>query len=101
MQHGTGRRLINEYRLLETNIIVHAWDSDIASGYPTFGAILNVSKATSMFEVCSIVGLSDIQTRSVGINMSALKTNALEIAIMTYDFPTPETLLAEFLKEAA
>jgi hypothetical protein len=101
LQHGTGRRLINEYRLLETNIIVHAWDSDIASGYPTFGAILNVSKATSMFEVCGIVGLNDVQTRSVGINMSALKTNALEIAILTYDFPTPETLLTEFLKEAA
>lgn len=101
LQHGTGRRLVNEYRALETNIIVHAWDSDIASGYPTFTSILNVSKATCMFEVCSMEGLNEVQTRAIGINLSAVKTNAMEIATAAYEFPTHEMLLEEFLKEVA
>lgn len=99
LQEGTGRRVILEYPCLETNIMVHSWDSDLASGYPTFGNILNVSKGTSRIEVCGIEGLKDIECRAVGINMSAIKTNAVEICQMVYDYPSMNELYTAFMQD--
>lgn len=96
LQYDTGMRVIKEYPTLDTNIITNAWDIDIASGYPTFGAICNVSKGTSRIEVCSIVGLNDDEGRAIGINLTGLKTNALEIANRVYGYPSLNSLLNAF-----
>lgn len=90
--------MINEFPLLETNITTHAADIDVRSAYPTEGSILNISKGTSLIEVCNMDDVGEVDRRSVGINLTAAKINALEICQHAYGFPKPEALLAKFLE---
>lgn len=96
LQYKIGRRLINEYPELETNIATHAEDIDVKSAYPTAGSIMNISKGTSRVEVCSMDGVPEMTRRSVGINLTAPKTNALEIANIAYGLATPQEFLEAF-----
>lgn len=92
-----GINLINEYPDLETNIVTHSQDSDVKSCYPTAGSVLNVSKGTSRVEVCGVVDQGDSLTRRQGINMTAIKVNALEIAKDLYNYPDIDDVLKEFI----
>lgn len=98
LQEETGKKLIKEYPNQNTNIITHAFDIDIQSAYPTFGSILNISKGSSRYEVYKIDGLSEQETREVGINLSGIKVNAMDLAQKLYSFPSNDQLLEEFLK---
>lgn len=99
LEFEMGVSLINEYPDLETNVVTHSLDSDVKSCYPTAGAVLNVGKSTSRVEVCGIMKEDDSKTRRQGINMTALRTNALEIARDLYNYPDPEDVLEAFMRQ--
>lgn len=99
LQADTGRKLIKEYPQQKTNIITHAFDIDIQSAYPTFGSILNVSKGTSRYEVYEIEGLGEYEAREVGINLSGIRVNAMDLAQKLYNFPTNDELLNAFINQ--
>jgi hypothetical protein len=96
LEHNIGRKLINEYPHLQTNITAHAFDVDVEGAYPTSEICLNISKATRILELCKIEGLSTIQQRELGINLTNANNNSLSLAQMGYGFPQLPTLLEKF-----
>lgn len=96
LQYQQGVRIINEFPNLETNIVTHCADSDVKSCYPTADSVMNASKTTNMLEVCSPMDGGEYVTREAGVNMTAIRTNALRLAKTLYDFPDPDELLEAF-----
>ena len=96
LEHNIGRRLINEYPLLQTNITTHAYDVDVEGAYPTSEICLNISKATRVLELCKIEKLNTKQQRELGINLTNVNNNALSIAQVGYGYPELPNLLAKF-----
>lgn len=73
-------------------------DIDVKSAYPTGTSVLNISKSTRAYELCHMGNLNTAKQRAVGINLSSITTNALEIVEDTHKFPPLDELLAEFKK---
>jgi hypothetical protein len=74
----------------------HVYDLDIASGYPTTGVVLNISKETTLVEVSEIVGLTEEQQRRASVNMTAIKNNAVDLGQTLYGLPSLSALLKEY-----
>jgi hypothetical protein len=98
LEYNMGRRIVNDYPTLRTNIILNAADIDVEGAYPTNGIILNISVATRVFEVCGCPTLSENERRAIGINLSNLRGNALSIAKKTHGYPELDSLLNDFIK---
>jgi hypothetical protein len=99
LQIETGCRLIKEHPQLETTISVHCHDADATSAYPTNEEILGASKTTTIFETCGIEGLTPEATRAVGINLTNVRGNCLQLARSLFKFPKLSVLLDEFKQE--
>lgn len=97
--HGIGNNVLEEFPDEETNVTYAAGDIDVTGAYPTGEEIENISKATRAFEVCKIKGLTVDQQRSIGINLTSLRSNPINIAKLTHNFPAMDLLLEEFMKE--
>lgn len=99
LTHKIGKNLIKEYPDKETNITVYASDIDVGSAYPLGQVALNESKTTRVYELCSIPGLTPHQIRSIAVNMTSVKSNAISLAQLTYGFPLLNNLLEDFKEE--
>ena len=71
-------------------------DADIASTYPTGEVIMNLSKMTTMLEICKINGLTVNKQRILGINLTGGPVNAIEIMQESMRAPDLWDLLEEF-----
>lgn len=76
-------------------------DADIGSTYPNGEIILNLSKMTTMYEVCRIAGVTTSKQRLVGVNLTGGPVNSIEILMETMKAPDPFELLAAFEEELA
>ncbi|MCY1331291.1 hypothetical protein D9M68_19530 [compost metagenome] len=74
-------------------------DADIGSTYPNGEIIMNLSKMTTMYEVCRIEGVTSSKQRLVGVNLTGGPVNSIEIMIDTMKAPDPFMLLEQFEKE--
>lgn len=72
---------------------------DIVSTYPNVQTILNISKETTVRELCRIKGKSEYAQRMAGINLTGGHVNAVEIACSILDAPTFDTLLEDFMNQ--
>jgi len=99
LEYKIGVNLIKEYPALSTNITTHAFDSDVGSAYPNSTIVGNVSKTTRILELCKVPGLTTDEQRSIGINLTSVKANALSLASMMYGMSSLDTLLDDFKKE--
>ena len=99
LEFEMGVTIIDEFPLLETNVTTHASDTDVTSAYPSTGIAFNASKTTRLFELCKAANLSIDDTRSIGINITSVNSNALSLARMCYGFPDLASQLAAFKKE--
>ena len=99
LEYKMGNKLCNDFPNLRTNIILHAADIDVSGAYPTNGIILNVSVATRVFEVCSCNELTENERRSIGINLSNIRGNALSIARKTHSYPDIDDILHDFMND--
>lgn len=96
LEYGIGRNLIAEYPTLETNITTYAADEDLESAYPSGEDLMNVSMSTRAFETCTMDGLTTIEQRSIGINLSSVDVNAIEIARLSHGLPPMVELLERY-----
>ncbi|MNG67289.1 hypothetical protein D3C79_255930 [compost metagenome] len=74
-------------------------DADIGSTYPNGEIIMNLSKMTTMYEVCRIAGVTASKQRLVGINLTGGPVNSIEIMTDVMKAPDPFELLEAFEEE--
>lgn len=91
-----GLKCIEEDPNLRTNIRVHVADLDVSASYPNGGSVFNISKQTTFRELCKIEGVSEIQQRMQGINLSSGHVNAVEICCGLFGMPDMPTMLGAF-----
>lgn len=96
-----GIRCIKDYSALATAIRAFVSDLDVKSSYPYTEIFLNISKATTMLELCQIDGVLEIIRRHVGLDVTGGRSNASSFCINIYKAPTNDTLLEAFEREVA
>lgn len=94
-----GVYLIKELPTVRSFIRKGVSDADIGSTYPNGEILMNLSKMTTMMEVCRVAGVLPSNQRLLGINLTGGPVNAIEIMTGTMKAPTPWELLEEFQAE--
>lgn len=89
----SGIALYKELPDLLTRAAVGVSDIDITSGYPNAQFIGNVSKSTTLAEVCSISGLTKNQIKQLSVDLMACPANAYEICTRVLKMPHFETVV--------
>lgn len=100
LAHDYGLK-IDEAELLATRIATHVFDIDITSGYPTTQLVCNISKSTTLAEICGIEDMPEVEQRRIGVNMTACNTNAVDIAQSALGMESLGALYDEFMAECA
>ena len=110
-----GTDVISDMPGCASRIFTNVADVDIKSGYPTVGSIANIARHTRLTEICAIEGLSDISSdvigdeddhlpdielRTIAIDITALRTNAIDLGVRLYNLPTMQDLLSDYLKDS-
>lgn len=91
-----GQPFIKDMGSMPSKLYTHIFDVDIASGYPTTGLIMNTSKETTIKEVCEIEGLTEKDLRRCGVNLTAIRNNAIDLGQTLYSLPNMENMLKEY-----
>lgn len=94
-----GAKLFEDQPDHVTNIFIDVADLDVTGAYPNGQIVLNISRETERIQVVDIEGLSFEQRRSLGINLAATRTNALQCATLLYGLPTHREILDAFDQE--
>ena len=74
----------------------HVADLDVKSAYPYGVIIMNISRETTLGELCGIEGVTETVQRRSGINLMSATTNGVEICTDIYKLPQLHELLASF-----
>lgn len=69
---------------------------DVSSSYPNTEDILNISKETTLRELCKIKGIPEIVQREAGINLTGGHVNAVEICNNILQFPDMNIILKQY-----
>ena len=93
-----GIKLFDDAKHLSSNIYLNNYDEDVEAAYPSGEDIWNVGSETSRMELCSIEGREERIQRKTGIDLTAARTNALEISKNIYLAPSLQVMLEEFKK---
>jgi hypothetical protein len=96
-----GLDLIEELPGHRTLVRTDVADLDVRATYPTLEMVCNISKETTSKELGAIDGVTELDRRAAGVNMSGGSTNAIELCVSLYKAPTPNQLLASFMAEIA
>lgn len=96
----TGKGKNNEYGIA-TKAYRLVFDIDVSSAYPSNELALNVSRDTTLVEVCAIDGLTLEEHREVCLDLTNARGNASKICQKVLKFPSSDELYDEFMKEAA
>lgn len=96
-----GMPMFKQFKGIHSNVFKYTADADIVSTYPTVQVILNISKQTTLFEVCRFKGIPEHVKREIGVNLTGGSTNAIEIAVAAFGAPTPDEMLDLYLMEKA
>jgi len=99
MMDDLGVKIIEQLPNQSTTIYIMCLDLDIEGTYPTLEKLMQISKETTVKELYKIEGLSDAQRREVGLNYSGGPANAIELCRTLLNLPSPNVMLAEFLKD--
>jgi hypothetical protein len=94
-----GLQCISDNPELRTNARTHNADEDVTAAYPSNQAVMNLSKMTTMKEICSIDGVGEELKRKQGLNLSAGYVNSVETATRLLGLPIMPDLLDAFIKE--
>ncbi|UKZ10897.1 DNA polymerase [Vibrio phage C-ZP2022] len=92
----SGIALYKELPNLLTRAAVGVADIDITSGYPNAQFIANVSKSTTLAEVCSISGLNRNQIKQLSVDLMACPANAYEICTRVLEMPEFDEVVAMY-----
>jgi hypothetical protein len=73
-------------------------DSDLKSSYPMNQRMMNGSRATTVTEMCYVIGMSDDDIRMFGLNLSAGPQNHMLLATESLGLPDLFTMLDKIRK---
>lgn len=90
-----GIRLVEDL-LRDSMFYIHNADLDIVSTYPKVGIMLNISKETCVLELAKIQDVNGTERRSIGINLTGGKTNALILSKKVLKLKSPLDLIEDF-----
>jgi len=82
-----------------TAIFTHVADCDAVGTYPTLEVVMNISKETTLRELCMMRDIPEEVQRAQGINLTGGTTNAMEIVRTLYNAPSMDTLLQNFRRD--
>lgn len=71
---------------------------DVSGAYPNGEIIMNISKETTLRELCAVAGVSEKKLRRTCLNQTAARINAVEICQDILHAPELEDLLEEFMQ---
>lgn len=91
--------LHDQYGILDSRIFTNVWDDDVASGYPNGEVATNTGSETRVRELYKLGDLKEMDQRRIGVNLTALATNAANICQIVYKTPTDDELLEAFMAE--
>jgi hypothetical protein len=74
-------------------------DADLTQAYPSATNMMNQSRETTLIELLSINGVSEEIRRRTGVNLTAGRVNAMEIATDFFCLPDKDTVLSTFLRK--
>lgn len=97
-----GVYLVKELPTVRSGVRKAVSDADIGSTYPNGEILMNLSKMTTMMEVCRVAGVLPSKQRLLGVNLTGGPVNSIEIMTDVMKAPNPFELLEafeEFLKE--
>lgn len=66
---------------------------DVKSAYPYTEIFLNISKATTILELCKIEGVTEEDRRIVGLNVTGGNVNATEFCMRILGAPSFEEIV--------
>ncbi|ANZ48074.1 DNA polymerase [Erwinia phage vB_EamM_Asesino] len=72
-------------------------DADLTQAYPSATNMMNQSRETTLIELLSITGVSEEIRRRTGVNLTAGRVNAMEIATDFFRLPDKDQVLTAFL----
>lgn len=73
-------------------------DADLTQAYPSATNMLNQSRETTLIELIYVDGVTEEVRRRVGVNLTAGRINAMEIATDFFLLPDKDTVLETFMK---
>lgn len=88
--------LIKELPNVRSGVRKAVSDADIGSTYPNGEILMNLSKMTTMMELCRVDGVLASNQRLLGVNLTAGPVNAIEILTATVKVPNSFDLLDAF-----
>jgi hypothetical protein len=96
---ANGVFLIKELPTVRSFVRKGVSDADIGSTYPNGEILMNLSKMTTMMEVCRVAGVLPSKQRLLGINLTGGAVNAIEIMTDALKAPNSWELLDAFKEE--
>lgn len=96
-----GLKVIKENPHLITTIFAHVGDLDVSASYPTGECAFNMSRRTTVRELCKIFGISEEEFRMQNMGLSAGHVNSLEYTMSMMKFPELPSLLEMFEADIA
>jgi hypothetical protein len=91
-----GIQICNDVYLPHSRIFTQNVDVDVASGYPNSGIVGNISKDTRRLEVFKVGNMNEYRRKRWGVNFTAMRTNAVELAREAFELPDADTLDKDF-----
>jgi len=101
MVADNGLKCVLENQNLRTNIRIFVFDLDVSGSYPNGQCVFNMCKQTTSKEPIRIEGISEDLQRMQTINLSAGRTNAVEIVTLICGAPTLEQIVQAYDKMIA
>lgn len=99
MNAENGLHCIAESETLKTAFRGQVADADLTQAYPSATNMLNQSRETTCIELIDIEGVPESARRRAGINLTAGKVNALEIANEMFLLPDKDVMLETYLRK--
>lgn len=72
-------------------------DADLTQAYPSATNMMNQSRETTLIELLSVTGVSEEVRRRAGVNLTAGRVNAMDIANSFFLLPDKEDVLKLFM----
>lgn len=94
----TGLSVIAEIPNFYSAFRTQVADADLTQAYPSATNMMNQERETTLIELINIQGVSEEWRRICGINLTAGRVNAMEIATQLFLLPEKDDVLAAFLK---
>ena len=96
LNDNSGLALLEENPHIKTSIYAHNGDLDVRASYPFGEVCFNISRRTTVRELCKIVGIDEHEFRMQNMGLSAGHVNSLEYTISMFNAPKPVDVLSLF-----